>query len=197
MAFSSSVCAIFFLISFGRESEGQGMLVQGRWRQFEICPGSLPVTRRGRGRPSVAAEKYASISVPLRLKCQHVHQCHKSMCAVVTCTFDDSCMSPFLPRGCLSVMDPRLPTRWTLIRISALANIFTELQDSCRCPLHYWQLWLQAIIVIISCRPLWPAHVNLISQECPEHNVWLFGLVQVMIWMFVCCLFLFFVFLEM
>lgn len=132
-----SVPFCFFLISFGREREGQGMLVQGRWRQFEICQGSLPVTRRGRGRPSVTAEKYASISVSLRLKCQHVHQCHKSMCAVVTCTFDDSGMSPFLPRGCLSVMDPRLPTRWTLIRISALTNIFTELQDSCRCPLHY------------------------------------------------------------
>lgn len=89
-----------FFISFGCESERQGMLVQGTWRRFEICPGSLPVTRRGRGSLSVPAEKYSSISTPLRLTCQHVHQRHKSMCAVVTCGFDDSWMSPFLPQGC-------------------------------------------------------------------------------------------------
>lgn len=121
----SAPLSVSFFISFGCESERQGMLVQGTWRRFEICPGSLPVTRRGRGRPSVTAEKYSSISTLQRLTRQHVRQRHKSACAVVTCGFDDSWMSPFLPRGCLSVVDPCLPTRWTLITISALTNIFT------------------------------------------------------------------------
>lgn len=141
MAFSSSVCTVqFFLLVFlyllDREARGRACW-EGTWRPFEICPGSLPVARRGHSRPSATAEKYASISVPLRRTCQHVCQRHESTRTVVTCTFDNSCKSPFLSRGCFNAVDPRLPARWTLIKISTLTNIFTWLKDPCRCPLHY------------------------------------------------------------